>query len=121
MENCIFCKIMNEEIPSKIIYEDEIVKVFLDVNPINAGHTLIVPKKHFTDLDDIDVKTLSHIMKISKDIKKILDNKLKPNSIQLVQNNGNMQEVKHYHLHLITNYEKDNNMTIDEVYSLLTK
>jgi hypothetical protein len=50
----IFCKIINNEIPSYTIYEDEIVKVFLDVNPNHIGHTLIVPKKHYQDFFDID-------------------------------------------------------------------
>ena len=45
----VFCKIINNEIPSYTIYEDEIVKVFLDVNPNHTGHTLIVPKKHYQD------------------------------------------------------------------------
>ena len=44
MENCIFCKIVNKEIPAKVIYEDEIVMAYLDINPINTGHTLIIPK-----------------------------------------------------------------------------
>ena len=121
MDNCIFCKIASDEIPAKTIYEDEIVKVYLDINPINAGHTLIIPKKHFTDLDDIEIETLNHIMKVAKDIKKLLDERLKPDGIQLVQNNGNVQEIKHYHLHIIPNYIKDNNMTLDEVYDILTK
>ena len=59
--DCIFCKIVNEEIPSYTLYEDEIVKVFLDVNPDVNGHTLIVPKKHYQDLFDIDNDTLMHI------------------------------------------------------------
>ena len=68
--NCIFCKIANKEIPSFTVYEDDIVYAFLDVNPDSDGHTLIIPKKHFTDLDDIDLETLNHINKISKKIKK---------------------------------------------------
>ena len=69
MDNCIFCKIIDGSIPSKTIYEDEIVKVFLDINPLNPGHTLIIPKKHFKDFDDIDLETLNHIMKVAKEIK----------------------------------------------------
>ncbi len=49
LKDCIFCKIMNNEIPSYTIYEDEVVKVFLDVNPDANGHMLIVPKRHITD------------------------------------------------------------------------
>ena len=62
--NCIFCKIINGQIPSYKIYEDDMVYAFLDINPDSAGHTLIIPKKHFQDLSDIDDATLNHIMKI---------------------------------------------------------
>ena len=70
---CIFCKIIKGEIPSYTIYEDDVVKVFLDVNPDNNGHTLIVPKKHYLDLYDIPLDVLSHINKVSKEIAKLLD------------------------------------------------
>ena len=62
----IFCKIIKGEIPSYTIYEDEIVKVFLDVNPNHNGHTLIVPKNHYENLCDIDEEVWNHILKISK-------------------------------------------------------
>ena len=64
--DCIFCKIIKGDIPSYTIYEDDIVKVFLDVNPMSPGHMLIIPKKHFENLDDIDIDTLTHINKIAK-------------------------------------------------------
>ena len=53
--NCVFCKIVNGEIPSYTLYEDDKIKVFLDINPRSNGHTLIVPKEHFVDLDDISL------------------------------------------------------------------
>ena len=52
MNNCIFCKIINNEIPSYTLYEDEMVKVFLDINPERPGHTLIIPKTHFVDINE---------------------------------------------------------------------
>lgn len=119
MDNCIFCKIIKGEIPSYTIYEDDIVKVFLDVNPKSNGHTLIIPKKHFLDLDDIDENTLNHILKISKKIKKELENKLNPTGIALIQNNGSVQEVKHYHLHLIPVYSNNTPYSIEDIYNKL--
>ena len=119
MDNCIFCKIANGDIPSKTIYEDEIVKAYLDINPSGTGHTLIIPKVHYTDLDDIDEEVLSHIMKISKIIKKRIDERLNPNGIKIVQNNGTLQEVKHYHLHIVPYYNKEKNLSLDEVYEIL--
>ena len=119
MDNCIFCKIIKGDIPSYTIYEDEIVKVFLDINPINVGHTLIIPKTHYKDLDDIDLNTLNHIMEVSKKIKFRIEEKLNPDGIRLVQNNGILQEVKHYHLHLIPSYKENKNLSVEEVFDLL--
>ena len=121
MENCIFCKIVNKEIPAKVLYEDDIVMVYLDINPIQAGHTLIIPKNHYKDLDDITEETINHIMRIAKKMKKLIEERLNPDGLQLVQNNGNLQEVKHYHLHLIPNYINNNKLSLDEVYNKLTK
>lgn len=103
--DCIFCKIANGEIPSYKVYEDDKVFAFLDANPDSDGHTLIIPKNHFTDLDDIDLDTLKSINSASKKIKKILEDKLKCTGISLLQNNGSVQEVKHYHLHLKPYYK----------------
>ena len=114
--DCIFCKIANHMIPSKIIYEDDFVLVFLDVNPDTVGHTLIIPKKHFTDIDDIDDNTYMHIFKIAKHIKNKLMKKLNCDGITLIQNNGECQEIKHYHLHLKPYYNNQMNMTINEAY-----
>ena len=108
MEDCIFCKIIKGEIPSMTIYEDDVVKVFLDINPTTNGDTLIVPKKHIENMLDLDDKTLSHIHKISKDIYSVLKEKLNIDGLTLVQNNFYGQEIKHYHVHLIPRYKNDN-------------
>ena len=97
---CLFCKIINGEIPCYKIYEDDVVLAFLDINPDCDGHTLIIPKKHFTDLNDIDLDTLKSINIAAKKIKAMLEEKLNCNGISLLQNNGDVQEIKHYHLHL---------------------
>lgn len=120
--DCIFCKIINGDIPSYTLYENDYVKCFLDVNPISNGHTLIVPKKHFKDAYDIDIKYISEIHKASKIILEMIDSKFKPSGYKLVQNNGNLQDVKHYHLHIIPSYSgKQKNIKVDEVFEILTK
>lgn len=120
MNNCIFCKIINNEIPSKTLYEDELIKVFLDVNPETNGHTLIIPKKHYKDIDDIDNDTLLHIINISRKVKNILYNKLNCDGITLIQNNGDCQEVKHFHMHLRPYYKnKEKKKSIDEIFEIL--
>lgn len=100
MTDCLFCKIANGEIPSMKVYEDDVVLAFLDINPDSDGHTLIIPKKHYTDINDIDEDVLAHIYKVSKKIMSMLKEKLDADGFILQQNNGSVQEVKHYHLHV---------------------
>lgn len=126
---CLFCKIINADIPCYKIYENDYVLAFLDINPDSDGHTLIIPKKHFTDLDDIDENTLSEIFKAAKLIKQMLEEKLGCEGIVLGQNNGFVQEIKHYHLHLKPYYKnkisiemiKHNELIKDvkEIYEIL--
>lgn len=104
---CIFCKIIKGEIPSYTIYEDEIVKAFLDISPESNGHTLIIPKKHFENIYDMDLEILKHVEEVSAKVGKLLKEKLNCKGITRVQNNEYGQEVKHYHMHLIPRYEGD--------------
>ncbi|MGM9881248.1 MAG: HIT family protein [Bacilli bacterium] len=115
----IFCKIINGEIPSYTIYEDDVVKAFLDVNPNHTGHTLIVPKKHYQDFFDLDEATLNHILKVAKSLANLLKEKLNYDGISLCQNNGLGQEVKHFHLHLIPKYHDEKKLSLEEVYEKL--
>ncbi len=119
MDDCLFCKIVKGENPSYTVYEDEVVKVFLDVFPNSTGHTLIIPKKHFLDLGDIPLEVLTHIMETAKKIKPILEKKLNPESVVLIQNNGEAEKIKHFHLHLIPKYESMPKMSVEDVYELL--
>ena len=119
--DCIFCKIINNEIPSYTLYENDKVKCILDVNPNSKGNTLILTKNNFKDINDIDLDTLTEINKASKIIVDLINEKLNPNGIKLVQNNGSLQEIKHYHLHIIPSYNKKDNISVEEVFNLLTK
>ena len=117
----IFCKIIAKEIPSYTLYEDEIVKVILDVNPNTPGHSLIIPKKHIKDLYDMDQETYMHIFNISKNTANLLTEKLNCDGITLIQNNGIAQEVKHFHLHIIPKYNNIQSLNIEEVYKKMTQ
>ena len=124
--DCIFCKINNKEIPSYTIYEDEIVRVMMDINPVTNGHLLIIPKVHYINLEDIPLETLSHIQNIAKEMFKLLKEKLNIDGLTLSQNNGYGQEVKHYHLHLIPRYKGDNvrmctNLKKDDIKEIYEK
>lgn len=106
--DCLFCKIIEGTIPSKTIYEDELVKVFLDINPNTNGHCLIIPKKHIVTVGEVDEELVKHILKVEKKIYKLLKEKLNIEGLTIVQNNELGQDVKHYHVHLIPRYHDDN-------------
>lgn len=106
--DCLFCKIIEGSIPSKTIYEDELVKVFLDINPNTNGHCLIIPKKHIVTVKEVDSILTTHILEVKKKIYDLLKEKLNIKGLTIVQNNELGQEVKHYHVHLIPRYEDDN-------------
>ena len=103
MESCIFCKIIQGEIPSFKVYEDEKTFAFEDINPISTGHTLIVPKRHAKDLWEISDDDLIAIHLASKKVIQAIKSTLNPSGVACVQLNGPgaNQVVLHYHLHLI--------------------
>ena len=119
--NCIFCKIINGEIPCYKVYEDDVILAFLDINPLSPGHTLIIPKVHTLDVTTIDNDTLIKIINKSREIAEILINKLGATGFSLTQNNGSVQEVKHFHLHVIPSYDKKKELSIEEVYKIISE
>lgn len=117
--DCVFCKIIAGEIPSYKLYEDNDILVFLDINPMRPGHTLIIPKIHTLDVTTIENDILIKILDKARDIASILEKKMGATGFTLTQNNGSVQEVKHFHLHVIPNYNKKINMSLEEVYKQL--
>lgn len=107
--NCIFCKIAAGEIPSKTIYEDDMFRVILDLNPATRGHGLILPKNHYANLYELPEETAGEVMKLAKKMTGIMTDKLKCDGFNLVQNNGEQagQTVFHFHMHLIPRYRDD--------------
>ena len=115
--DCIFCKIINGEIPCYKVYEDDKVLCFLDINPVSNGHTLVIPKEHTLDITTIDSDTFIHVYNVAKKIAKVYEEKLGIKGYMLLQNNGKPQEVKHYHLHIIPVYEENEKIIdVKEVY-----
>ena len=107
--NCIFCKIINKEIPSKIVYEDNDFLAMLDIAPATKGHVLILPKEHAATLTELSDDKASKILVLAK---KIINAMMKVHgftSYNLIQNNGKLagQTVNHFHLHLIPRYSVD--------------
>ncbi|AEF95869.1 HIT family protein [Methanotorris igneus] len=105
---CIFCKIVNKEIPAKIVYEDEDTMAFLDINPRNKGHTLVIPKKHYETLDEMPDEELAKLMKAVKKVVEILK-PLNFDGYNIINNNKPAagQEVPHVHFHIIPRYQND--------------
>lgn len=118
--DCIFCSIIKGDIPSYKIYEDDTVLAFLDINPVKPGHTLIIPKEHTLDVTTINDEVLITILDKSKDIGKLLMEKLDAKGFTLEQNNGIAQEIKHFHLHVIPKYNKKVIMSIEEIHQKIT-
>ncbi len=104
MSDCIFCRIVNQEIPSKIVYEDDEILAFEDVNPLAPIHILLIPKKHIATMDDVteeDSAVLGRILLKAKEI--AAEKGLNENGYRIVNNckaHGG-QEVFHIHFHLL--------------------
>lgn len=105
--DCLFCKIINKEIPAEIIYEDEDLMAFLDINPTTNGDTLIVPKKHYQDFLELDKEIIEKINELTKKLYIIYQDKLHCDGLTLTHNLDYAQEIKHFHLHFIPRYRND--------------
>ena len=107
--DCIFCKIVRNEIPSSRILESDKFIAFLDVHPVNKGHTLVVSKEHLETLLDIPENTLKDMMAAAKKIAKSMRKVLKADGVNIGMNNfaAAGQEVMHAHIHVIPRFEND--------------
>ena len=102
---CVFCKIINKEIPANIVYEDDYVLAFNDVNPVSSVHVLVVPKKHIKNLNDVDELDMEYIIKLHYAFKKIAEKlDVKERGYRVISNcgKGAGQTVFHLHYHLIS-------------------
>lgn len=106
---CLFCKIINGEIPSYKIYEDDYTLAFLDISQETKGHTLVLPKKHIKNIFELDDETAIHLTNAILKTIKTLKTKLNFNNINILNNSGELagQTVHHLHIHLIPQYEDD--------------
>ena len=106
---CIFCKIINGDIPSTKIYEDEDVLAILDISQATKGHTLVLPKKHFANLLEIEDYEYLKVMNKVKDLAKAITKAFNAKGCNILNNCGESagQTVMHFHVHIIPRY--DNN------------
>ncbi len=109
-KDCLFCKITNKEIPSKILFENELVLAFLDISPISKGHTIVIPKNHYSNLEDIPNYELTEVYKEVKNLATKIHKNLKIDGYNILQNNfaAAGQVIKHFHIHIIPrNYDDE--------------
>jgi len=107
--SCIFCKIISGEIPSYRVYEDETTLAFLDINPTNPGHTLVVPKRHLVNIEEADEKILSRAMKVVKKVGASLKDNLAVPGYNVQVNNDPTagRIVPHLHFHVVPRLAED--------------
>ena len=106
-EFCIFCKIVVNQAPASIIYEDETVLVFLDIRPLNMGHTLVIHKEHYVDIFDISENVLSQMYKVVKLVSSAVKKATNADGISIIQQNGKAagQDIFHIHVHVVPRFK----------------
>ncbi len=102
----VFCKIIKGELPANVVYEDDSLMSIMDASPFMPGHLLIIPKKHYTTILDMDEDIIIKIHNLAKDLIKKMEERYEDIvSVKVVVNYGEEQKVKHYHMHLIPLYK----------------
>ncbi len=107
--DCVFCKIINGEIPSEKVYENDKVYAFMDINPLNDGHVLIVPKSHAGTIHEIGEDDFLAVMSATHKLAAAVRKALNPDGINLMQLNGKAanQVVPHLHVHIVPRWSGD--------------
>ena len=111
MDNCIFCKILANQIPSSRVYQDEWCTAFLDIHPINPGHLLVIPNEHASFLSALDPDTGAQMFRVAQRLGQALRGGAAPcDGVNLLLADGEAagQEVFHVHLHVIPRFNSDN-------------
>ena len=109
MSDCIFCKIVEKEIPATIVHEDDDVLVFMDIGPIIKGHVLVISKKHYDPVTETPDDLLAKLHITAKRIAQAQMNGFGADGVNIIQNNGTAagQEVPHIHVHVIPRFSDD--------------
>ncbi|WP_416325831.1 HIT family protein [[Eubacterium] hominis] len=128
---CIFCSIVNNEIPSSKVYEDDLVLAFLDISQVTKGHTLVIPKQHYANFMECDGEVLQHLMMVAQKLSKQIMKATGAAGMNILSNVNEVagQSVPHFHIHLIPRYSEQDACVIefkesqpqdlDEVLSLI--
>ncbi len=108
--DCIFCKIIKAELPAKKVYEDRRFLAILDINPINKGHVLVLPKEHYDNLTDTPVDVVKDLIAVIKNLCPAVVESSGGEGFNLILNNGRVagQLIEHLHWHIIPRLKNDN-------------
>lgn len=132
MNDCIFCKIINGEIPSYKVYEDDNFYAFLDITQVTKGHTLVIPKEHIKDIFELSPQLMGELYQVVNKLAKKIVSDLDANGVNILNNNKEIagQTVFHYHVHIIPRYDlndkieinfNESDIDIDKVYEKISK
>lgn len=105
--DCAFCKIINRQADAHVIYESDNIEAFLDINPINEGHILIVPKIHEAFIHKIPIEVLTEMMELAQRLVAVLEQIYKMDGYSIMQNGGQFCDFGHFHLHIFPRYQND--------------
>tara|TARA_B100001971_G_C18005000_1_gene439335 strand:+ start:341 stop:748 length:408 start_codon:yes stop_codon:yes gene_type:complete len=109
MSDCLFCKIVKGELPSSKIYEDEDTLAFLDLFPVNKGHSLVIPKEHYETIFDVPSDILSKVSSVMKNVADAVKKGVNADGISIAQSNGKDagQVIPHIHFHVMPRFKDD--------------
>jgi histidine triad (HIT) family protein len=109
MDSCIFCKIANGEIPCAKVFEGDRMIAFLDISPVNTGHTLVIPKEHFETMLDLPEELLAELTSTTKMVSSMVKNATKAHGFNIMMNNYEAagQVVPHAHVHIVPRFKDD--------------
>lgn len=114
MSDCIFCQIVSGQIPSSKVYEDEEVLAFLDITQVTKGHTLVIPKKHYRNMLEMDAESASSLFARVPKIAQQLQEKLGAAGVNIINNNEEAagQTVFHTHVHLLPRFDESDGLKL---------
>jgi len=112
---CIFCQIINGEIPSSVVYEDEKTIAILDISQVTKGHTLVIPKKHYENLFELEDEEAIHYFKVVKKLSEEIYKKTNAKGLNILNNTNEIagQTVNHLHFHIIPRYDENDALSIN--------
>lgn len=107
--SCIFCDIVKGIEKAEILFEDDLTVSFLDIRPLNFGHSLVIPKKHYENFYDVAEKDLNAVVKTTQYLTNAIKSSLNPEGINIISNNGSSagQTIYHFHFHIIPRFKHD--------------